>query len=172
MEKRDEQTAARLTGGVSPSDPPIDLLLQLLKLASLINGPMQDAVAEPNGIGLNELKAIIVLSGEGALAGHDLVEITGISPMNVSRALASLRDRGWIESADDPANRRRKPVRLSAAGLEAIQKLTPAVAAVAEALLGQLKPPQRAQLSRIGDSVIERMCDWIVGHHAEVQLRR
>jgi DNA-binding MarR family transcriptional regulator len=69
----------------------VELLVQLLKLSSLINRPMEDGVAEVKGIALNELKIMMCLGGEGALAGHDITEIMAISPMNVSRALSSWR---------------------------------------------------------------------------------
>jgi DNA-binding MarR family transcriptional regulator len=68
----------------------VELLVQLLKLSSFINGPMQDGVASPNNLALNELKITLCLGGEGALAGHDIADIMGIAPMNVSRSLSSL----------------------------------------------------------------------------------
>ena len=76
---------------------PAHLLVRLLKLGSFISGPMRDGVCDPAQISSNELRVIMALAGEGALAGHDLVEITGLPPMNVSRAIATLRERGWIE---------------------------------------------------------------------------
>ncbi len=79
----------------------IELLVQLLKLSSFINGPMQDGVASPNKLALNELKIALCLGREGALAGHDIAEIMGIAPMNVSRSLSSLLQRGWIEPAPE-----------------------------------------------------------------------
>jgi DNA-binding MarR family transcriptional regulator len=112
---------------VTSVDPNVDLLIQLLKLASLINRPMQEGVAGPNEIGLNELKIVICLGGEGAMAGHDITELVAMPPMNVSRALAALVSRGWIEPAIDRANLRRKPFRLSAAGWAAYRAMTPDV---------------------------------------------
>ena len=94
-------------------DLQVSFLVELLKLASLINGPMQDGVAAPNKLSLNELKIVLCLSGEGVLAGHAIAELLGMAPMNVSRALASLRKRGWIEAVSDPTSKRRKPYQLS-----------------------------------------------------------
>jgi hypothetical protein len=92
--------------GTSETDP-ADLLIRLLKLSSFVSGPMRDGVCDPAGIAPAELRIVMALAGEGALAGHDLVEITGLQPMNVSRAMAQLRGRGWIEEAcslcEDPA---------------------------------------------------------------------
>ena len=110
----------------SQLDDSFDLLVRLLKLGSFINSPMKDGVCDPLGISQIELKVMMALAGEGALAGHDLVEIMGVPAMNVSRALATLRDKGWIEDAQDPENRRRRPVRLSAAGEQAYARTLPA----------------------------------------------
>lgn len=149
----------------------VPLLIQLLKLGSLINGPMKDGVAAPNDISQVELKVLMALAGEGALAGHDLVEIMGVPAMNVSRAIATLRERGWIEDAIDPDNRRRKPVRLSAEGVAAYERLHPDVAAVAQALLGNLSARQQREFSALSENILARMTDWIISHHSEVKLK-
>jgi DNA-binding MarR family transcriptional regulator len=156
---------------VEPLASSVQLLAQLLKLSSLISGPMQDGVADPNGIAQNELKIMMCLGGEGALAGHDITEIMAIPPMNVSRALASLYERGWIESVSDPANRRRKPVQLSDAGWTAHRALTPDVGAVADYLLGTLTPNEAAMMARASEKVIGRLTDWFEQYHAEIQLK-
>lgn len=145
-------------------------LIRLLKLGTFVNGPMKDGVCDPLGVGQIELKVLMALAGEGDLAGHDLVEIMGVPAMNVSRALAALKERGWIEDAADPENRRRRPVRLSAAGLYAYQQTMPAIEAVAEALLGGLTPRQQREFAAISDKIIAAMIEWIRSHHAEVKL--
>lgn len=143
----------------------VDLLIQLLKLSSLISGPMDDGVAAPNGIAINELRIIMCLGGEGALAGHEISELMAIPPMNVSRALASLLDRGWLEPVADPANRRRKPVRLSGAGWKAYRAMTPDVRGVADALLSDLRKTERDVLARATAKILARLEDWHVAHH-------
>jgi DNA-binding MarR family transcriptional regulator len=161
-------------GKPPPSKPadeaPFDQLVRLLKLASFVNSPMKDGVCDPSGISQIEMKVMMALAGEGDLAGHDLVEIMGVPAMNVSRALVLLRERGWIEDANDPDNRRRKPVRLSKAGRAEYEKLHPAVEAVAEALLGGLSPAQHKQFAAISDKVIAAMTQWIREHHEGVKV--
>jgi DNA-binding MarR family transcriptional regulator len=145
-------------------------LIRLLKLGSFINAPMKDGVCDPSGVSQIELKVMMALSGEGELAGHDLVEIMGLPAMNVSRALAGLKERGWIEEASDPANRRRRPVRLSAAGHAAYGQIVPAIETVAEALLGGLTPRQQRDFALLSDKIIAAMIEWIRSHHTEVKL--
>jgi DNA-binding MarR family transcriptional regulator len=152
------------------TEPRFEQLVRLLKLGSFVNGPMKDGVCDPSGISQIELKVMMALAGEGDLAGHDLVEIMGLPAMNVSRALVSLREKGWIEDASDPENRRRRPVRLSAAGAAEYERLHPAVEAVADALLGGLSPAQQRQFAALSDKIIAAMTQWIREHHEGVKV--
>ncbi len=158
----------------SPDSTPDDLalLIRLLKLASLIITPMADGVCEPGAVSQIELKVLMALRGEGELAGHDLARIMGMPAMNVSRALASLRVRGWIEDCPDPENRRRKPVRLSPAGFHAYGRLEPLIEAVAKTLVGGLAKRERLRLAQTADKLIAAMADWILEHHGEFKLKR
>lgn len=151
-------------------DDSFDLLIRLLKLGSFINAPMKEGVCDPSGVSQIELKVLMALAGEGALAGHDLVEIMGVPAMNVSRALATLHGKGWIEHASDPDNRRRKPVRLSAAGEAAYARTLPAAQQVAHDLLGGLTARQQRELAALSDKVIAAMTRWIHDHHEGIKL--
>src|ERR1700684_3298004 len=97
-------------------DHEIDLLMAMLRFASVISRPMRDGVADPAGFSSNELRILMALSDEGESAGHDLAELMGMHAMNVSRALASLHDMGLVEQVENSGNRRRKPYRISARG--------------------------------------------------------
>lgn len=137
-----------------------DLLIRLLKMGSLINNPMKAVVCDPSGISQVELKVIMALAGEGDLAGHELVKIMGMPAMNVSRAIASLREAGLIEEVADPDNKRRKPVRLSSEGQAVYARLMPDIAAVASALLGHLSARQRRDFVSAADVIIAAMASW------------
>lgn len=147
----------------------VELLIRLLKIASFVNTPMRDGVCEPSNVSPNELRIVMALSGEGELAGHDLVEIMGIPPMNVSRAIADLRHKGWVELTTDPDNRRRKPARLTQAGRDAYAAMIPDIAKVADALLGQMTVRRKHEFAVIADFLIDRMANWIVAHHQDVK---
>ncbi len=161
---------APATPSADRQDDTFELLIRLLKLGSFINAPMKEGVCDPSGISQIELKVLMALAGEGALAGHDLVEIMGVPAMNVSRALMTLRERGWIEDALDPDNRRRKPVRLSAAGEAAYAATLPAAQQVAADLLSGLTARQRRDFAALADKVIGNMTAWIRAHHEGVKL--
>jgi DNA-binding MarR family transcriptional regulator len=153
------------SAAIFPVNSTVELLLQLLKQASLISIPMQDGVADPNEISSNELKIMMCLAGEGPIAGHDISHIMAIPPMNVSRSLAALQARGWLEHVRDPGNRRRKPVKLSKAGWQGYRAMIPDVAQVAEALLGTLSANDLRSLARITARIISNLETWETTHH-------
>lgn len=155
-----DQALAGRDEDAGASGAEVDLLVAILKLSSVINRPMKDAVADPEGATLNELRVLMSLGGEGDLAGHELAEVIGMPPMNASRALAALEARGWIEVAPDPANRRRKPYRISGAGLEAYRAMMPEFAAVARFLFDGIAPAERERFGATAHKIMRRIAAW------------
>ena len=140
------------------------LLIKLLKLAAMISRPMDDGVAAVNGLSLNELRILMCLHGEGPCAGHDITDLMAIPPMNVSRAFAALTQRGWIEPAIDPGNRRRRPVKLSAEGTRACLRMEADIDRVAHDLLGMLGAADATALGRSADAIIGQLTRWPADH--------
>lgn len=138
----------------------IGLLLAMLRFAALINRPMRDGVAAKAGLSSNDLMIIMALGGEGEMAGHDLVDLMGMQPMNVSRALAALNDRGWIVQVQDKANRRRKPHKLTEAGWAAYRAMGPEIETVAEFLFHTLDPAERAGMASVLDKLYRQVMRW------------
>lgn len=149
-----EPTAAASEDGLT------DLLISLLKLCSLIGDPMKVGVCDPFAASTNEVKVLMALAGEGPLAGHDLVHITAMSAMNVSRAIAGCKARGWVEDFNDPENRRRRPVRLTEDGEATYRRMQPMLHGVAESLLGKLTVRQRREMGHLTDLVLRRIAEW------------
>lgn len=138
----------------------VRLLIAVLRFASTISRPMRDGVADPAGLSPNELRLLLALGGEGESAGHELAELMGMNPMNVSRALASLTAMGLVESGDDVANRRRKPHRLSEKGWVQHKAMKPEIANVAAFLLQPLSPAERRMLRGLIDKMSARIDAW------------
>jgi DNA-binding MarR family transcriptional regulator len=145
---------------VRASGSDVELLVQLLKLASIISRPMQDEVAARNDLSVNELRVLMCLSGEGAMAGQDIAHVMSMPPMNVSRALAALKRLGWIERVASKANRRRKPFQLSAAGWKALAAMLPDIRGVAQHLFKPLDRTERRALASAFDSLIDQLESW------------
>jgi DNA-binding MarR family transcriptional regulator len=138
----------------------VELLVAMLKLASLISRPMRDGVADPAGLSSNELRILMALSGEGESAGHSLAELMGMHAMNVSRALASLQAMGLVEPVRHSRNRRRKPYRVSTRGARAHVALEANIGEVARFLFGVLTAQERASLERILAKLDRQVLSW------------
>lgn len=150
----------------------LGLMIRLLKLGSFINTPMKEAVCDPADVTPTELKVMMALAGEGALAGHDLVGIMGMPPMNVSRAIATLKERGWVQDAHDPENRRRRPVALTMEGEDAYRAIEGQIDALASSLLAGVGKRQAQAFSATADTVIDALAEWTSSNHAEMRIRR
>lgn len=140
--------------------PDVALLIDLLKLGTFIAAPMREGVADPLGLTTTDLRIVLALGGEGELAGHELSEIMGLAPMNVSRALSALSRRGIVEPGVDETNRRRKPVRLSAQGRAVFDDALATMGGVARHLFGGLSARDRAVFARAAQSILTRMMAW------------
>jgi DNA-binding MarR family transcriptional regulator len=138
----------------------VALLIAILKLSSVINRPMRDGVADPQGLSLNEIRVLMSIGGEGLVAGHELAEIIGMQPMNVSRSLATLLERGWIEQAGDSKNRRRKPYQLSEVGQHSLVAMLPGVGDVARFLFSGIDDQDVAELTGRVEQLISRIDEW------------
>ena len=138
----------------------IAVLVALLRLSAIISRPMRGMVADPSGISPNELRLLMALSGEGEAAGHDLAEMMGMHAMNVSRALASLNEMGLVEMVTDPANRRRKPFRLSPAGKAAYAAMAENFTQAADYLLAPLAAKERRTLGKLLRKIDDRIVAW------------
>jgi DNA-binding MarR family transcriptional regulator len=138
----------------------IDLLVAMLRFASVISRPMRDGVADPAGFSANELRILMALSGEGESAGHDLAELMGMHAMNVSRALSSLHAMGLVEPAKNSKNRRRKPYRISPHGATAHVALEPRIAQIASYLFGVLTSAERGALKKILAKLDGQVLAW------------
>lgn len=149
-------------GMTSYADAPPDVLLlvRVLKFATLLDRPMLDGVATPERIGLNELRVLMSLAGEGCATGAYLSRLLSVPAMNVSRALALLERQGWVKHVPDMANRRRKPFELSASGHEALRAMIPELKAVADFLFVDLTAADRRALERVLDKMGDRAVQW------------
>ncbi|WP_168556462.1 MarR family transcriptional regulator [Novosphingobium sp. SG720] len=161
---------SRTNSGRTAAEPPrnamdgVDedaaLLVDLLKLATFVANPMRIGVAEPLDLAPTDLRIILALGGEGELAGHELSEIMGVPPMNVSRALVALHHKGLVEPGEDLRNRRRKPFRLSEAGQAMFDRSVPAMAEVSRQLFADFNSRDRGTFRRAASRLLARMTQW------------
>ena len=83
-----------------------------------------------------------------------------MQPMNVSRSLATLLERGWIEQAGDQKNRRRKPYRLSEVGKQSLVAMFPGVGDVAQFLFSGTDTREIVDLTARVEQLVNRIDEW------------
>jgi MarR family transcriptional regulator, lower aerobic nicotinate degradation pathway regulator len=79
----------------------------------------------------------------------ELAETLGIDPRNLVAVIDRLEERGLIDRAPDPVDRRRHAVRLTGAGRRSLTVLRRAGTAAERELLADLNAAERRQLKRL-----------------------
>jgi DNA-binding MarR family transcriptional regulator len=144
----------------APDTDQVAILITLLKVATRIGAPMRDAVADREGLSVTELRILLALGGEGALAGHELADLMAMQPMNISRALMVLTDMALVEQVSDPVNRRRKPHRLTPQGEAKFLVLLADMRDVANFVFGPLSNREQAQAARLLTKIDVQLRHW------------
>ncbi len=141
----------------------VDTLISLLKVATRIAKPMRDGVADPESVSTTELRIILMLGGEGALAGHELADYMAVQPMSISRALVRLSQLELLEIVDNSGNRRRKPYRLTSAGIVTYHNILGRMGEVADFVFGGLDAQQHDHAAQLLNQLDERLQQWPEG---------
>jgi DNA-binding MarR family transcriptional regulator len=106
---------------------------RLLKASYLIMQPFFTNFADRYDVTMNELRIIMTLASGSNAAAHEIGRATGMHPMNVSRAVASLTAAGRISQRPDATiDRRRKIISLTAKGWTLHSRVLPHVKKMAE----------------------------------------
>ncbi len=126
----------------------VQSLHNLLKMQNRLMAPFSTHLEHRHKISLNEFRLLMLIGHLGCAASHELVERTGVNAMSVSRAVTTLHKHGRIEVNTDPANRRRKMLRLTAEGRRLYEAMLPATEKVADYLFEALGPAELAAFDR------------------------
>ena len=138
----------------SDLDRNAQMLHDILKLANRLMAPFSTYLANQHKITLNEFRVMMLIGHYGAVASHELVELTGVNVMSISRAVATLERKGRVFGTSDPVNRRRKKLALTPEGDRLFRAMRPATDLVADYLLSDLKPHEMAMLEHIVHTLI------------------
>jgi DNA-binding MarR family transcriptional regulator len=128
-----------------------------MKLTNLINRPFFSRYAERYHLTINDSRVLVTLASTSEAAAHELCEATGMHPMNVSRSVATLRRQGRIAERRDPANRRRKMLRLTPKGWSTCRSFVPDMERMSKFLLASMSPIEVEFLGRLVDQLIDRL---------------
>ena len=140
-------------GTVSPSE----VLSHLLKLHNRLMAPFSEHLEKRFRISVNEFRLLMTVGRLGTTASHEVADLTGVNTMAISRAVAVLRRQRRIEASTDPDNRRRKTLRLTAAGKALYKQMTPTTEKVARYLLETLRPDEVMAFDRFVRALTEKL---------------
>lgn len=101
---------------------------------------------------------LAALQESGPASQATLSRRTGIYRSDLVAVINELADRGHVERAPDPADRRRNVITITQHGRRHLRRLDKLLAAIQDDLLAPLTQPERDQLTRI----LTRLLD----HHA------
>lgn len=142
---------------MSEPDGRIGTLHRLLKLNNRLMAPFSTHLSHRYNISLNEFRLLMAIGRLGSAASHQLAVHTGVNAMSVSRAVTTLQRHGRITMEADPANRRRKVLRLTDEGQRLFGAMLPQTQAVADYLVSGLSESEIAQLDAIVGQLIARL---------------
>jgi len=134
-----------------------ETLHRILKLSNRLMAPFSTYLEHRYKISVNEFRLLMLIGRYGTAASHELVEITGVNAMSVSRAVSALQKHGRIHVSRDPHNRRRKTLALTEEGERLYKVMRPQTDLVATYLLSELKPDEVAMFNRILDMLIDTL---------------
>lgn len=110
------------------------------------------------GLTIPEWRVLATLGQLGETTATAIGRHSSMHKTKVSRAVASLQDRRWLERRRDPHDRRMEHLRLTAAGRGAYRRLVPQMLAYQDDLLARLSAADRAALLQ-GFAALERILE-------------
>lgn len=140
---------------------------RLSVLSNRVSQAIARIYAERFDLSITEWRLMAVLGRFPGLTAGELVERTAMDKVAVSRAVAGLMASGRIERGSDERDRRRVPLKLSAAGREVYAQVAPLALDYERGLLAGLSAAERSQL----DDLVERLLAASEGAEARLRSR-
>jgi len=105
------------------------------------------------GLSVSHRRTMAELGPHGAMSATEIVERSSMDKVNVSRAIAGLREAGLLKRDIDGDDHRRSVLRLTDKGNDVFDALVPRVLALEEQLLHGLTLSERETLVQLMDKV-------------------
>jgi len=94
-------------------------------------------------ISSQDASILVHLERDSGLSPRALADHLGVAPSTLSAAIARLSELGYLTSKPDDVDRRKRELRLTARGAEAIASTSVLNAERVQAMLNELKPDER-----------------------------
>jgi len=116
---------------------------RIVALGHAISGRLARAYRDEN-ITIPEWRVLAVIGESERVAARDVVRRTPMDKMTVSRAVASLEQKGFVNRAPDAADRRVSMLSLSEAGRTLFDRVAALALDFEDALMATLEPEEAA----------------------------
>jgi DNA-binding MarR family transcriptional regulator len=126
----------------------------VMRLARTQRRRFREALA-PWDLSPHHARALRVVCSRDGVRLSELAEALHIAPRSATEVADGLQERGLLERAADPGDRRAVVLRPTAAGRRVQQEVDDARAADAEDLFGRLSAADRAELGRLLRSLVD-----------------
>lgn len=136
-------------------DLPHFLPFLLSRVSNAVSEGLAEVYRQSAELTLTEWRLLVVLAAQPGLPASELVRITLIDKVAVSRALKRLQTRKLVRRTLVRNDRRQRRLRLSDAGLALYESIAPQVAQKERELLAMLGDDGRAQLEALLQQVLE-----------------
>lgn len=119
--------------------PAAEAMLSIVRTAAVLDHQLGEAL-KPYGLTPTQHNVLRILRGAGAdgLCGREIGERMVARVPDVPRLLERMEAQGLISRERDPDDRRHVTARITRKGLELVARVTPALTAVQERLVGRL----------------------------------
>jgi DNA-binding MarR family transcriptional regulator len=97
----------------------------------------------------SQFKVLQALRESGPLGQHQLAELIAVDPRNAVPLIDSLAERGLLGREVDPADRRRRVLKLTARGQELAASLASVAAEIEQDFFSPLTPAEQQSLRRM-----------------------
>ncbi len=124
-------------------------------LAQTVSGALSKQYGERFGLSVPQWRVMAVLGRFAPLSANQVCERTVMDKVAVSRAVATLLQRGLIERAIDDKDRRRSALRLSKKGREIHHQIVPLALDYERRLLAGLNQQEQTALSVALDKLLK-----------------
>lgn len=130
-------------------------------LANFFTASIYREFAADLGLTRPEFVILYCLSEHPGLVARDVCYATGLPKNSISRAVATLLEKGLIERETREEDRRAKSLAMTQAGSKLLSRALPLVAARQDAMRAPLDPGERAEFDRLLRKMIVGMPDWV-----------
>lgn len=128
---------------------------RLNRLAEAVSRDFQTIYRTRYGLTRPEWRLLASLGQHGTMTATEVGRDSAMHKTKVSRAVAALEERRWLQRETDPEDRRVERLALTPAGAKAYAELVPLARRFEADLLRLLDPAEREALS-IGLAAVER----------------